>query len=481
MKYKFKKIDVVIVVIMVVIAGFVLYKYGYVPEPEKPDLPDIEFIKDEENRLLTVKSVSDKVFWSDIAIEGNCDKSILGGYIKEGDQIIDCVGTIVIRHIPTDTLLYTYKFAPIPQLPSSPFIPGYMRDVSPQDEGVHFNSILNLREWWYYTVIFSEDSDLAGWTATIGFCHMAWGDLRLTFKPDILVVTLHSPDGKEYGGLINKQRGEILGLFGGKTLEAKSPGVDLKYGDSWASGEAPNWHIHAEDKDIDKEHDIIMDLDFFAPSSPFWIHSNRLFDQGEGNIANYIFTGCEVTGDVTIDGLKYEVKGVGHHEHSWSLGVVKFAIHGWDWNHITLDNGWNIYYSKYSLTRQRLQTSTSKINPFASLIITTDKGETLTQLKDIDVTIKASDKLFLLLKMPIEMKVTAKPDNTQMLLKTYNIKLEINILTENAYDKTWKFPTYLGMNIGMSMITGKVSWTDDDGDHEIELNGTGTIWNMRKF
>jgi hypothetical protein len=83
--------------------------------------------------------------------------------------------------------------------------------------------------------------------------------------------------------------------------------------------------------------------------------------------------------------------------------------------------------------------------------------------------------------MPIEMKVTAKPDNTQMLLKTYNIKLEINILTENAYDKTWKFPTYLGMNIGMSMITGKVSWTDDDGDHEIELNGTGTIWNMRKF
>ena len=56
MKYKFKKIDVVIVVIMVVIAGFVLYKYGYVPEPEKPDITDIEFIKDEENRLLTVKS-----------------------------------------------------------------------------------------------------------------------------------------------------------------------------------------------------------------------------------------------------------------------------------------------------------------------------------------------------------------------------------------------------------------------------------------
>ena len=145
MKYKFKKIDAIIVVIMVVIAGFVLIKYGYIdPNPDEPELPDIEFAKDEENRLLTVRSVSDKVFWSDISIEGDCDKSILGGYIKEGDQITNCVGTIVIMHKPTDTLLYTYKFEPIPELPSNPLIPGNMRDVSPQDEGVHFNTILTL-------------------------------------------------------------------------------------------------------------------------------------------------------------------------------------------------------------------------------------------------------------------------------------------------------------------------------------------------
>lgn len=475
-----KKIDAIIIVIMILIAGFVLYKLGYISKPEEKDIPDIVFIKDEQNDTLTVVSVSEKVLWSDIKIEGDCDKSMLGGYIREGDQITDCVGVISILHKPTETLLYTYKFAPAPKLPVS-LLAGYMRDVSPQDEGVHFNKIANIREWWYFTVVFSEDCDLPGWTATIGFMHMAWGDLRLTFKPDIHVVTLHSPDGKEYGGLINKQRGEILGIFGTKTLDAKSPGVDLKYDDSWALGKAPKWHVHAEDKNIDKENEIIIDLDYFAPSSPYWIHSSRLFNKGGGNIANYMFTGCEVSGKVILDGLEFNVKGIGHHEHSWSLGVVKFAIKGWDWCHMSLDNGWNIYYSKYYLSKQRLDSKTSRINPFAKLIITTDQGETLTILGNIDITTKKSDRLFLLLKMPSEFIIKASPSISQILLKTYDINLNIDLVAENTYDKTWKFPTYVGMKIGLNTVTGKIKWSDDDGDHEVELDGTGTIWNMRKF
>ena len=480
MKLKVKKIDAIIIVIMIVIAGIVFYKIGYIPKKEELDKPDIQFTKNDESKTLTVKSVSENVLWEDILIEGNCNKNNLGRYVTKGDQITDCVGIITIRHKPTDTLIHTYKFEPAPRFPYS-ILPGYMRDVSPEDEGVHFNTILNLREWWYYTVVFSEDSDLPGWTATIGFFHMAWGDLRLTFKPDILVVTLHSPDGKEYGGMINKQRGEILGILGRKTLKANSPGVDLRYDDSWALGNAPEWHVYAEDKDIDKENEVIMDLDYFAPSSPLWLHSSRLFDKGAGNIANYIFTGCEVTGKVILDGLEFDVKGIGHHEHSWSLGVTKFLVKGWDWCHMTLDNGWNIYYSKYYLTRQILSTQTSKINPYASLVITTDQGEALTVLGDIGITIEKSDGLFLLLKMPSEISITARASITQILLKTYDIRLDIDITAKNTYEKTWKFPTYVGMKLGLNTVTGKVKWSDDQGDHEIELSGTGTIWNMRRF
>jgi len=481
MNFKLKKIDALIIVIMIILAGVVFYRVGFVPEKLKEKIPNIQFFKDDENKLLIVRSVSGKeILWKDIEIEGDCGKSLLGKYVREGDKITDCLGTIVFRHIPTQTLLCTYKFPLAPKLQTS-IILGNDRDVSPIDEGVHFNKITNIREWWYYTVIFSKDSELPGWSATIGFCHMSWGDLKLTFKPDILVVTLHSPDGKEYGGLINKQRKEILGILGPSTLEANTPGVDLKYDKSWVKGEAPEWHVHAEDADIDKENEIIIDLDFFAPSSPLWIHSSRLFDRGAGDIANYIFTGCEVTGEVIIDGLKYDVEGIGHHEHSWSLGVLKFAVKGWDWCHMTLDNGWNIYYSKYYLTRQIFSSGLSEINPYSSLIITTDKGETITKLDNIDIKMIDSDKLFLLLKMPSELEIDAKPSLSQILLKTYDIELDIKIKSENTYEKTWKFPTYVGMKIGLNSVVGKIKWSDDDGNHEIELNGAGTIWNMRKF
>ena len=207
MKLKLKKVDAVIIVIMIVIAGVVLFKYGYIPETDGPDVPDIQFIQDDVDNILSVLSVSERVLWEDILVDGACDISELGEYVNEGDRFRDCAGTIVIIHKPTGIELSTWVFSPIPKLPNS-IISGYMRDVSPDDEGAHFNTILNTREWWYYTVVFSKDSELPGWAVTIGFCHLAWGDLKGTFKPDLLVVTLHSPDGKEYGGNLPFRRRE---------------------------------------------------------------------------------------------------------------------------------------------------------------------------------------------------------------------------------------------------------------------------------
>jgi hypothetical protein len=483
MKSKLKKIDAVIIIVMIIISVTIFYQVGYKTDEEENIIPIIEFIKDDESDTIFVNSVSNEIFWKDIEIEGACDKSGLGRYISEGDQITNCEGTINIKYIPTNTVLFTVIFSPTPKLPTSILLSNY-RDVSPEDEGAHFKTILNTREWWYYTVIFDKDSELPGWSAFIGFCHLSWGDLKGTFKPDLMIITLHSPDGKKYGGMINKDRGGVLGLgiLGNEGLEASTPGVDLKFDDSWAKGEAPNWHIHAEDNEIDEENEIILDFDFFSTSTPLWLHSNKLIDKGEGVIANYIFTGCEVTGEIILNGIKYDVKGIGHHEHSWSPGFLKIIIDGWDQCHISLDNGWNIYYSNYYITKQRLDTKTTIINPYAKIIITTDKGETLTLLENIDLTIQESDRLFLLLKMPTSISVKAKPNPlTQILLYTYGINLDLKIINKNTYDKTWKIPTYVGMKVGLNTVNGIIKWNDDDGSHEININGTGTIWNMRKF
>ena len=136
MKLKMKKIDAIIIVIMIVIAGIVFYKIGFIPKKEELDIPDIQFIKDDESKILIVKSVSENVLWENILIEGNCNKNNLGRFVTKGDKITDCVGIITIRPQPTDTLVHTYKFEPAPRFPYS-ILPGYMRDVSPEDEGVH--------------------------------------------------------------------------------------------------------------------------------------------------------------------------------------------------------------------------------------------------------------------------------------------------------------------------------------------------------
>ena len=67
---------------------------------------------------------------------------------------------------------------PPPPTPPESITMGYMRAVSPEDEGVHFDKLRISREWWYFTAVFDdENSELKGWTVTISFNHMAYGDL----------------------------------------------------------------------------------------------------------------------------------------------------------------------------------------------------------------------------------------------------------------------------------------------------------------
>ena len=146
-KIKISKIDAIIVIVLIVIAGIVLVRSGNI----NPELSEIITQPSEQQQQT------------------------------EPEPIVD------------------------PLIPPESIIPGYMRSISPEDEGLHFDKLSVSREWWYYSVVFDENSDLAGWVASISFNHMARSDLLGTSKPDMLILTLHGPNGEEYGGVINKE------------------------------------------------------------------------------------------------------------------------------------------------------------------------------------------------------------------------------------------------------------------------------------
>ena len=227
MNLKFKKIDAIIVVILIIVAGLFWYKIGYPPFSEEEKKP-----------------LDDQDEWQP--------------YEK-------------------------------PKPPPISIIPDLLRVASSYDEGKHYDESLVYREWWYWSAVFhGRNNELKNWTVVISFNHMGRSDFRELFsEPDMLVVTLHGPNGEEYGGLINKERG--YGILHQPTLKAIRPGLNVKFEDSWAEGRAPEWHVHVEDKDIDKEHEIVIDLDYFAPSEPLWIFGERAFEKSNSNCMLHVY------------------------------------------------------------------------------------------------------------------------------------------------------------------------------------------------
>ncbi|MBN1280982.1 MAG: hypothetical protein JXA00_04970 [Candidatus Thermoplasmatota archaeon] len=376
------------------------------------------------------------------------------------------------------------------QVPAPPmsFVPAYRRDVSAVDEGVHFDELRVSREWWYFNAVFNDTaSHLKDWSVVVSFNHMARGDLFGTNKPDLLVVSLLGNSSEAYGGMINKEH--FLGIIKQGTLIASSPGVKVAFDNSWAEGSYPHWHVHAEDEEIDSAHEIIIDLDFTAPSLPIWTLSTRAFDKSDSEVASYVLLGCEVVGTVTIDGQTYPVRGTGSHEHSWTpVAITRLAIGGWDWFTLSLENGWSIYASNYLPTPQALSGAISSLDPFGTLLITADNGQTVTELKDVNLKITAKDeKIFPLVALPKTLTVQADPSlnplflTSQSLLFGTQTSLQATLDITHGTQKIWKFPTYLGMKIGYVTIDGSLTWTDNDGDHEVALQGTGVSWSMRAF
>jgi hypothetical protein len=178
---------------------------------------------------------------------------------------------------------------------------------------------------------------------------------------------------------------------------------------------------------------------------------------------------------------------MGHHEHSWTPNAVtKGSISGWDWFHISLDNGWQIYESNFYTTPQFISEKTSRINPFGTLLITTDNGASFTELQNVDLKItQQDDRIFPFVRMPDKFSLNAKPSInplyvvSQSLLYGTKTELDVTITYVDANTMVWKFPTYLGMKVGSCSLKGTLSWSDSDGDHRVEVSGLGVVWSAR--
>jgi predicted secreted hydrolase len=370
--------------------------------------------------------------------------------------------------------------------PPTSLLPAYRRDVSAADEGVHFSELRISREWWYFNAVFNDTaSQLKDWVVAVSFNHMARGDLLGTNKPDLLVVSILGNASEAYGGMVNKEH--YLGILKDGTLIAGTPGVKVEFEDSWAEGSYPRWHVHVQNADVDAAHEIMIDLDYTARSLPIWALGSQVIEKSESEVANYVLLGCEVSGTITIDGQSYTVKGTGSHEHSWTPNVInRLSIGGWDWFSLRLDNGWNVYASNYLPSPQAVSGAVSKLDPYGTLLITSNRGETITELKDVNLKITQKDeKVFPLVKLPAAFTIKADPSInplyviSQSLLYGTKTTLSGDISITNAISNIWKFPAYMGMKIGYCSYDGTISWTDDEGDHEVSVHGIGVSWSMR--
>ena len=108
---------ILLVAIPAIAATVYVYVSGMVGEPDIEVLPNLFFIKDDIANTLTAANVEPATLrWNEIEITAdsggsfNTDGLLDNSYIKAGDQITDCSGTITIIHKPTNSILGVWTF-----------------------------------------------------------------------------------------------------------------------------------------------------------------------------------------------------------------------------------------------------------------------------------------------------------------------------------------------------------------------------------
>lgn len=384
---------------------------------------------------------------------------LLGGYIVQVELVNREINSFPVADGPVFsnghkelTSIEQFQSQNVPKPPSSPLLP-FRQVLKPNDEGSHYRNHLMTQEWWYYNAFFDKsDSELRNWSLMISFNQMG--------TADIFFMTLYDEGNTSYGGAVTEDPGVI---------KATSPGVNVEFNNSYAIGMYPNWHIYTEDEDLNG-HNISLDLIYKANSLPLWFFFNTGHNISMSPAGHYCISGCDVTGEVKINGTVYNVHGVGYHEHSWFTFLPEekgqTSIDVWDWFCIHFDNGWDMFAGK--LLRQ---------SPFArfmpgSLWITPD-GENITECFFFKVEyLETQETSIPSVEIPTKIHINALIVNT--LIKNPlkgMVYVDVYIETRNILEYLWGSPPSIGMWEGPCKIHGTIKWFRN----KIDLNGWGMM------
>lgn len=293
---------------------------------------------------------------------------------------------------------------------------------------------------------------------------------------DMFFITLYDDKNESYGGSVIHSSGAI---------KSSGPGVNVEYNTSYSKGIYPNWHVYAEDGNLDKNN-IIVNITYNANSLPLWLFFNTGHNLSISPAGHYCILNCRVTGEIIINETVYSVHGVGYHEHSWfkilskkqkQIGIRNIGqeqigfqdiIDSWDWFCIHFDNGWDMFVGKF------LQSSPlAKFMP-GNLWITPD-GENITEcfffifeyLETVETSLPS-------VEIPTKVRIRAIFLNTLITNPSKGlVRLDVIIKTKNIHEYIWGYPPQYGMWEGPCIINGTIKWQGNT----VELNG----WSVMEF
>jgi len=179
---------------------------------------------------------------------------------------------------------------------------------TPEDEGDHFPCAT---EWWcFHAALELENGDR--WDALGDFQYETYPKSGIN-KTTLLMYYFNRDNGKcrDFSVTDNTGSGEEMKLSFKKNV------VDLKYNNCTMKGLYPTYIIHFEDPDKT----FILDIQMDAVALPHWAFQEATDGSfpwfSEGSARYGWITRLDVSGNITIDGVKSNVTGVGYYERLW--------------------------------------------------------------------------------------------------------------------------------------------------------------------
>jgi predicted secreted hydrolase len=372
-------------------------------------------------------------------------------------------------------------------------------DFPPEVEGDHFPC--GVEYWWLYTMLTFEDG--RQWDMCAQFFYvMNWTGTNWSETEGISYLRIQS---------WNRETGKYYDCFHESkhpdTFQHKKNIIDLKYYNSTMKGLYPNYSAHFND-DINN---ITLTVDVNAVSPPYQ-HFNKVVNGtiplGTGVFNYWSIPMVELSGNLTVNGTKFNVTGVGYHEHLFGdrpidgtfkfrfssiddliklnflyLSILKWMLQprtiswlykmhiphisvdnlrGYDWIWSAFDNGWSMIFVRLRLGYPFSFTE----GPCYSVLILTD-GTDIWEFSEVYVKIiqdkylEESD-----LYIPLDYKIMGLNDDKRIFI-SFNSTTNFTRLFN-------KFTQIKSSEGGLFLAAGETTGYFENGEETILLSGRGT-------